>query len=102
LILLAIGVPRETVFDDFKLSDQIVDYEAEINAEAETGSNPTSEAIARMAPETRNALFRSDPRYLEKSLDSIESRYGSISAYLQEVIGLDGKSISRLRELYLE
>ena len=102
LILLALGVPRETVFEDYKLSDLIVDYEAEIFAEAEDGSNPTSGAIARMAPETRNALFRSDPMYLERSLDSIESRYGSIPTYLEEVMGLDGKRINRLRELYLE
>lgn len=43
-----------------------------------------------------------NPAYLEKVLDVIEERYGSLEGYLEKEIGITEEKRFRLREMYLE
>lgn len=69
LLLTALGVDRETVIQDYAMSDDIVDYEKAFsdkinNAKEEDG---TMAALAKLPPEVRAPLFRSDPAYIKCS-----------------------------------
>lgn len=83
LVLLALGVPRETVFEDYlKTNDYRRDF---------------SSFVLRWTP--LYSLFRTDPEdllpllearreYLQASLDAIERTYGTVEAYLHDALGV--------------
>ena len=97
LLLLALGVNRETVLKDFELTNEFL-----------------REKIAYM--ESRAAELTDDPeeiawvkdltgvnrKYMEKLLDTLEEKYGSEDRYLTEGLGLDRTELEQLREMYLE
>jgi protein-tyrosine phosphatase len=40
--------------------------------------------------------------FLQETFDEIDARWGSVDAYLDQVLGVDKAKIARLRALYLE
>jgi protein-tyrosine phosphatase len=105
LLLTLLGVPRETVVDDYALSERIVDYEAEfVGKGKQTGVAKPNAAgsLAHLPPEVRAPLLRSDPDYIRAALKSIEQREGSIDAYFQRVLNITQDEQARIRELLLE
>lgn len=94
LLLTALGVPREQVIADYL-------------AAGEMGAGALDEALRRLAdaPEplrqaTREA-YGVRPSNIEAFLSTAESRFGSMSAYLNEALGLDNSRVQALRSLYL-
>lgn len=97
LILLAVGVPEETVMEDFLLTNEL-----------------TREKIQRgLAFVWVVSLFRSNPveveklmgveaRYLQAALDAMRDKDGSIDAYLRNTLGLTEERRANLRRLLLE
>lgn len=97
LLLLALGVNRETALRDFELTNEFL-----------------REKIAYM--ESRAAELTDDPeeiawvkdltgvnrKYMEELLDTLEEKYGSQERYLTEGLGLDRTELEQLREMYLE
>lgn len=97
LLLLALGVNKETALRDFELTNEFL-----------------REKIAYM--ESRAAELTDDPeeiawvkdltgvnrKYMEKLLDTLEEKYGSQDRYLTEGLGLDKAELEQLREMYLE
>lgn len=97
LLLLALGVNKETALRDFELTNEFL-----------------REKIAYM--ESRAAELTDDPeeiawvkdltgvnrKYMEKLLDTLEEKYGSQERYLTEGLGLDKAELEQLREMYLE
>lgn len=97
LLLLALGVNKETALRDFELTNEFL-----------------REKIAYM--ERRAAELTDDPeeiawvkdltgvnrKYMEKLLDTLEEKYGSQERYLTEGLGLDRAELEQLREMYLE
>lgn len=97
LLLLALGVNKETALRDFELTNEFL-----------------REKIAYM--ESRAAELTDDPeeiawvkdltgvnqKYMEKLLDALEEKYGSQERYLTEGLGLDRAELEQLREMYLE
>ena len=97
LLLLALGVNKETALRDFELTNEFL-----------------REKIAYM--ERRAAELTDDPeeiawvkdltgvnrKYMEKLLDTLEEKYGSQERYLTEGLGLDRTELEQLREMYLE
>lgn len=109
LILSALGVPRETIFADYHLSTQYrrPTYELpKINAAA-FPDNPTAQWFAKLQEDGRfsqaQPLYDSQKRtLLQFALDEIDSRYGSVEAYLNKEIGVKSADIAKLRAAYLE
>lgn len=97
LLLLALGINKETALRDFELTNEFL-----------------REKIAYM--ESRAAELTDDPeeiawvkdltgvnrKYMEKLLDTLEEKYGSQERYLTEGLGLDRAELEQLREMYLE
>ncbi len=92
LVLLALGVPEQTVYEDYLATNQ---YRASYN-----------NMILRWAP--LYSLFRTDEKdlrplldaraeYLEASLQEIKNRWGSVDVYLEDAIGLTDEKREALR-----
>lgn len=97
LLLLALGVPRETVMADYLLTNR---YSA--------GHTERTLRIIRWAslfrtdPEAVRPLFEARAEYLDAALDTIDREYGDVDTYLRTGLGLDDATLARLRTNLLE
>lgn len=97
VVLRTLGVPEETVYEDFLLTNHYTADEIERTL-----------WIIRFA-----SLFRTDPEqvrpvlgveraYLEAAFEAIQEGYGSFDAYRREALGLDDAETAAFRQLALE
>ncbi|MXO65906.1 tyrosine-protein phosphatase [Altericroceibacterium endophyticum] len=86
LLLTLLGVPRETVVADYALSDDLVDYRAQMQETAD--SNPSYSALAQLPWETVEPLVASDPAYIESAFSALEDEYGSVDAFIEQELGV--------------
>jgi len=96
LILTALGVPRAEVLSDYELTDRYLDL-ADLRR-----AGPNSAFLTRLPPDVAHVFLAADPAYLEASFQSIEQKYGSIDAYLADVLSIGPAQKAKLRSLYLE
>lgn len=101
LILLALGVPRETVIEDYLLSNTAANMQGVITAVTEE-QDPARAAFARMPAEVRRLLSGVEREWLEGALRGIEAQDGSVEAYLERRLGVGSGEIAALRARYLE
>lgn len=98
LILLLLGVDRETALDDYELTNvyrkPYVDRLLAEHAE-EISENPDLE---------RDIIYREgvSRELAAGAIDAIETRYGSYERFFLEEFGIDRAELKRLRDLYLE
>lgn len=97
LILLLLGVPRETVMEDYLLTNFF-----------------TRQRVAGILQEVRDqggdedkvqatgCLCTVRPEYLGRALDILFTRYGTAENYVKTAMGFSDGDIHRLRELLLE
>ncbi len=98
LILLTLGVDKETALEDYLLTNdyrkEIIDRELERNADKIKKDPGFSEVIRSM-----NGVLR---RMGEDAVDEIYREYGTFEAYLKDQFQIDEKRLERLRDMYLE
>ena len=97
-ILLALGVPRETILEDYMLSN-----ENQISAN-KLGSGVSS-AGTEITPEMLKmfaALTKVHKEYLEAFFATIDAKFGGTEGYLKQGLGLTDEDLARVKELYLE
>jgi protein-tyrosine phosphatase len=83
LIMLAIGVSRDTVLEDYALTNQY--------------RRPVPQFFGPLtSAEVIHTLLSAHPKYLEAALDEIDRAHGSFDAYLDRALGLDAKARTRL------
>jgi protein-tyrosine phosphatase len=112
LLLAMLGVPREVIVADYLLSTQYRRPENEIDQatlSAVEHSNLVArfymEAIRRRGPDVlkpRSLLTAQGESFLAQAFRAIESRWGSIAAYLEQQLGIGPAEVDHLRTLYLE
>lgn len=102
LLLLMLGVDRETVIEDYALSDKIVDYERVLGQRNHTGDPGPWDFLAQLPAEVRAPLLASDPAYIESALAGIAAREGSVDAYFANVLDLSPEEVAAIRVLLLE
>lgn len=92
-LLTLLGVPQETVMEDFLRSNDYMlpAYKETIDAFVAAGGDK----------ETIIALLGVKSAYLEASFDEVRSKYGSIERYFSEGLGIDAKGQAALRSLFL-
>jgi protein-tyrosine phosphatase len=86
LVLSLLGVPRETVVADYALSDDLVSYMAKIDEEGD--SKGPYAALARLPREVVAPLLASDPAYIEAALKAMETKHGSVDAFIERELGV--------------
>jgi protein-tyrosine phosphatase len=95
LILTALGVCRDHIFEDYLATNEHADHRRLI---ARFGSE--GERFRRVPPEVIAPLMAADPAYLDSMFDSLERDHGGIDSYFAG-IGVDAAAKARLRELLL-
>jgi protein-tyrosine phosphatase len=97
LVLLALGVPRATVLEDYLLTNA---YTARTTRRRARLVFLASRFAVR--PREMYALLEARAPYLEAGLAAMEARAGSIDAFLRDVLGLTDPLRDRLRDALLE
>ncbi len=97
LLLLALGVNRETALRDFELTNEFLKEKIAYmeGRAAELTDDPEEIAWVR-------DLTGVNRKYMEKLLDTIEESCGSAERYLTEEVGLAPAELEQLKEMYLE
>lgn len=95
-VLAALGASRETIVEDFALSN--VSYAAAVEALSakivEKGGGEAELSFIR-------AMIGVSVENFESTLDLIDSRYGSLQAYLEEALGFSAEEQESLKRKYL-
>ena len=94
LILLAVGVDRETVLDDFELTNRYVTRETHAAMYQRMLDHG-------MSPEAAAGMFAAARGSMAAALDELDEVYGGAEAYLTTHAGLDAGHLARLRALLL-
>jgi len=97
IFLLSLGVPKETVMQDYLLSNQNLQKK---NESALWKMRIFS--LGRADTQGVQHLMGVEPAYLQSAFDTMEKQYGSIDNYLREALGVDDEFRAQLRARYLE
>ena len=97
LLLIALGVPRETAIEDYLLSNTYF----KPDVAAADPKDPQVAFFARLPAEARQALMGVDRSYLEAALATVDAYPGGPEAYYREKLGMDVASIAKLRDKLL-
>lgn len=88
VLLLLLGVPRDTVYSDYLLSN---DYAATPVGIARYA------AAAKVAPAAAQALLGVERSYLDTGLAAIDTQYGSFDGYRRTALKLSDQELARLK-----
>ena len=97
LLLLALGVPREAVIEDYLLSN--LEFESLCR---DFLLNPRHAAAHQDPSRAWLPLIDSDPGYIEALFESVFTRHGSIEDYLAAELGIGRGELDALRVRLLE
>ena len=89
LILLALGVPRTVVMQDYLLTNDHY-------------RQPKMGAPGLVSQDVLDVLWRVQPDFLEAALRTVEAGYGSVDRYLESALGIGPTQRRRLEQLYLQ
>ena len=96
-LLAALGASRETIVEDFDLSNQSYAPQVEALTAKVQGKDGSDEAVAFI-----RAMVGVSRENFETALDLIDQRYGSLSAYIENQLGFSREEQQQLRIKYLE
>ncbi len=88
LILLALGVPRDVVMQDYLLTNNLY------RRPAGMGSHAPEEVLA--------VLWRVQEEFLDAALHMVDKDFGGVQAYLVDVLGVDAAAQRQLVGQYLQ
>ena len=97
LILTALGVDRDTILEDYLLTN--------VYCEAETDQTVEKAKLYSDAPSTEFAVRAFDSareRYMRTAWDSIDRRYGDVKTFMTERLDFGEEKQAALREKYLK
>ncbi|SFJ14743.1 tyrosine-protein phosphatase [Thermoflavimicrobium dichotomicum] len=97
LIQLLVGVPYETVLDDYLLTNRF--YEQRLNKFIRYMRWMT---LFQVSPDRMKHILQARREFLDEVIDEILKKYGSIEGYLIEACGIDQSCIRNLQQLLLE
>ncbi|MET0250511.1 MAG: tyrosine-protein phosphatase [Sphingobium sp.] len=105
LILSALGVPRETIIADYHLSTQYRRPANETTAfdPAAFPDNAAAKMFSQYRGQKPTPLKEADgTAFLTYALNEVDTRYGSVEAYLDKRLGVSAVDVAGLRATYLE
>jgi protein-tyrosine phosphatase len=104
VLLTTLGVPRQTVVEDYALTEKLVPAPAAAAQHPVPvgGAAAPLSPLARLSAESREVLWRSDPAYISAALDSIDREYGSVDVYVKRELGVSKAEVWALRAKLLQ
>jgi protein-tyrosine phosphatase len=97
IVLRSLGVPEETVLEDYLLSNTFWESES-----SRLSCCASCFSFFRTPRSEVRALMEVRPEYLEAAFAAIDEKYGSFEGYLHEGLGIDELTLQRLRSALLE
>ena len=94
MVLSALGVPYETVMDDYLLTSRYFSVDIEIERIRQKYQWQGDSAAIR-------PMLEADRSYLRTAFDAIHSEFSSVDVYLRDMLGLGGPEREELRRLLL-
>ena len=89
VILTALGVPKQTVIDDYLLTNEFL---KEKNAK-------TLESTATLIdPALLTPLLEARPEYIDASFAAVKKQYGTFDTYLRKGLGISKAEIAKLKK----
>ena len=100
MLLRSLGVPEQTVIEDYLLTNQSGNFEEFIRSrhQAQLGVADTHSPLLSMPEEMRRVLFSADAAFLEAAFEQI----GDVEAYLAKTAGVSPQVQERVRSALLE
>lgn len=95
LLLYALGVPNETILNDYTATNYYRGAENERMIRSMVQYMHIDEPVAK-------SMLAARREYLETTFDAINRQYGSIDNFLKGPIGLDEAKVRQLRNKFLE
>jgi protein-tyrosine phosphatase len=89
VVLSILGVPRETIFEDYLATN--------LYTAATTESRIKSVGALLYDPELLRPLLEARREYLQASFDAVEDEYGSFDKYLTKGLGIDKAAQAKIR-----
>ncbi len=104
IVLSLLGVPWETVRDDYLLSNYYRrdENEKELKSIREDIAKKQGIPPEQVDMTAFEAMFLVKPEYLDIAHDEVIRRYGSMESYLRKGLGISDEMISKLRSELLE
>ncbi len=96
LVLLALGVARDLVMDDYLMTARY------FRPELEMDRLRRKYQLDSLHADTIRPMLEVHRDYLERALQSIAGNYGSVQAYLSEALGVGPAELEELRGRYLD
>ena len=96
-LLAALGASRETIVEDFDLSNQSYSRAIEAMTAKVREKDGSDEAVAFI-----RAMIGVSRENFETTLDLIDQKYGSLSGYIENQLGFSKEEQLQLRTKYLE
>jgi protein-tyrosine phosphatase len=97
LVLTALGVPHEAIYEDYRLTEHCFDQTYAILTD-DRGPN----LLAGLERQVWEPMMRADSAYLTAMFEQLNERHGSTAGYIEEVLGVDSVTIERIRRHLLE
>ena len=97
LLLTALGVPRETVIQDYMLTNRYFDPSKVMHSD-----NQASAQWRSLPPDVLHAYMSADRSYIEAAFRVMDSHADGADGYLRDELGLSHADLARLRGLYTE
>ncbi|WP_295798151.1 tyrosine-protein phosphatase [uncultured Microbulbifer sp.] len=101
LILTALGVDRETVKQDYMLSNATLKDSNLMKALPEDASEAEKRMyafFARLPEDVRAAMTGVEVSWLETAFAEMERQHGSVEGYIEHALDVDQQELARLRE----
>jgi protein-tyrosine phosphatase len=104
ILLAALGVPRETIREDYLLSNTYRSEEVEYRLGALRKAAAATLGVPEQEVDMTNirAFYILEAAYIDAAFDEIEREYGSVDNYLSEGLGLTHDDVQRLRDELLD
>lgn len=93
LILYALGVDKETIYDDYEATNY---YRRNENIKAAYGM----QLMYKVDKQIANNMLDANRNYIKSTFNQIEKDFGSIDNYLSKVMGVNEQKIKLLRKYY--
>lgn len=104
ILLAAVGVPRETIIEDYLLTNEVGDFEAFIRTRERTelGLADANHPLLAMPEELRRVLLSAHPDFISAAIERIDRELGGMDRYLERIVGVDAQMRERIYAALLD
>ena len=102
-LLSLLGVPRETVMEDYLLTNRVGNFEAFIRTRhtADLGLADVMHPLLAMREDLRRVLLSAHEDFLGAALEQIDNALGGFDAYVERILGVSAETRDRVRSVLL-